>query len=106
MTAEGVPSCLSDTVVLRSALEMDSALPGDNVRPLARPFVAEGRVTRGDRAWLAGSLALSTPEARIAYPVQAPDHELAGTPETDWSIRIRWLALLAVAAVPTRQRPP
>ena len=61
----------------------DSDPAGTAVRPLARPFAAEGQITRGDRAWLAGSLALSTPEARVAYIDQAPEHELAGAPETD-----------------------
>jgi hypothetical protein len=63
----------------------DSDPAGTAVRPLARPFAAEGRVTRGDHAWLPGSLALSTPEARLAYLDQAPEHELAGAPETDLS---------------------
>jgi hypothetical protein len=52
---------------------------------LARPFDEEGRVTRGDRAWLAGSLALSTLKARAAYLRQASEDELAGAPETDLS---------------------
>jgi hypothetical protein len=42
------------------AYPYDSDPAGTAVRPLARPFDSEGRVTRGDRAWLAGSLALST----------------------------------------------
>ncbi len=71
------------------AYPYDSDPAGTAAWPLARPFAAEGRVTRGDRAWLAGSLALSTPEARIAYLDQAPEHELAGAPETDLSIRVR-----------------
>lgn len=65
----------------------DSDPAGTAIRPLARPFAAETRPTRGDRAWLAGSLALSTPSARAAYLRHAPEHELAGAPETDLSIR-------------------
>jgi|SRR5271157_1839200 len=34
-------------------------------------------------AELAGSVALSTPEARAAYLRNAPEHELAGAPATD-----------------------
>jgi hypothetical protein len=71
------------------AYPYDSDPAGTAVRPLARPFDAKGRIGRGDRAWLAGSLALSTPEARAAYLGQDPEHELAGAPETDQSIRIR-----------------
>ena len=33
--------------------------------------------------WLAGSLALSTPDARASYLRQAPEHESIGVPETD-----------------------
>lgn len=65
------------------AYPYDSDPAGTAARPLARPFDGEGRVVRGDRAWLAGSLALSTAEARAAYLRQAPEHELAGAPETD-----------------------
>ena len=65
------------------AYPYDSDPAGTAIRPLARPFGAEGRVTRGDRAWLAGSLALSTAQGRAAYLRQAPEHELAGAPETD-----------------------
>jgi len=65
------------------AYPYDSDPAGTAARPLARPFDTKEPVGRGDRAWLAGSLALSTPEARIAYLDQAPEHELAGAPETD-----------------------
>jgi hypothetical protein len=50
--------------------------------------VAAGRTAGGDRAWLAGSLALSTPRARAAYLNHAPERELAGSPETRLRIRI------------------
>jgi len=65
------------------AYPYDSDPAGTAVRPLARPFSAERKVTRGDRAWMAGSLALSPAEARAAYLGQAPERELAGAPETD-----------------------
>jgi len=65
------------------AYPYDSDQAGPAIRPLARPFAAHARVTRGDRAWLAGSLALSTPETRAAYLRDAPEHELAGAPATD-----------------------
>jgi hypothetical protein len=70
------------------AYPYDSDPAGTAIRPLARPFAAHGRVTRGDRAWLAGSLALSTPEARAAYLRDAPEQELAGAPATDLYERI------------------
>ena len=70
------------------AYPYDSDPAGTAVRPLARPFPAETRPTRGDRAWLAGSLALSTPEARTAYVRHAPEHELAGAPATDLCIQV------------------
>jgi hypothetical protein len=73
------------------AYPYDSDPAGTAVRPLARPFVAEIQPTRGDRAWLAGSLTLSTPEARTAYLRHAPEHELVGAPETDlWIRTIYW----------------
>ncbi len=61
----------------------DSDPAGTAIRPFARPFAEHGRVTRGDRAWLAGSLALSTTEARAAYLRDAPEYELIGAPATD-----------------------
>jgi hypothetical protein len=74
------------------AYPYDSDPAGTAIRPLARPFAAEARPTRGDRAWLAGSLALSTPDARAAYLRHAPARELAGAPETDlWIRTIYWL---------------
>jgi hypothetical protein len=60
----------------------DSDPAGTAIRPLARPFTATDQV-RGDRAWLAGSLALSGPRARDRYLSSAPEHELTGAPETD-----------------------
>jgi len=65
------------------AYPYDSDPAGTAVRPLARPFTGQDWAARGDRAWLAGSLALSAPEARAAYLRHAPEHELAGAPETD-----------------------
>jgi hypothetical protein len=65
------------------AYPYDSDPAGTAVRPLARPFTDQDHATRGDRAWLAGSLALSTPAARDAYLKQAPEHELLGAPEED-----------------------
>lgn len=62
----------------------DSDPAGTAIRPLARPFTATDYV-RGDRAWLAGSLALSSPRARDRYLSGAPEYELAGAPETDLS---------------------
>jgi hypothetical protein len=40
------------------------------------------------RAWLAGSLALSTPQTRTGYVSHAPERALTGAPETDLRIRI------------------
>lgn len=60
----------------------DSDPAGTAVRPLARPFTAADHA-RGDRAWLAGSLMLSTPAARDQYISAASQDELAGAPETD-----------------------
>jgi hypothetical protein len=77
------------------AYPYDSDPAGTAVRPLARPFPAEERPTRGDRAWLAGSLALSTPDARAAYLRHAPEDELAGAPETDLCLIIDVLIRLA-----------
>jgi hypothetical protein len=63
----------------------DSDPVGTAIRPLARPFSVDDHV-RGDRAWLAGSLALSSHDARELYLSNAPEHELAGAPETDLPI--------------------
>jgi hypothetical protein len=60
----------------------DSDPAGTAVRPLARPFTAADHA-RGDRAWLAGSLALSSAAHREKYLLSAPEKELAGAPETD-----------------------
>jgi hypothetical protein len=60
----------------------DSDPSGTAARPLARPFTASDHA-RGDRAWLAGSLAMSTPDDRNRYLWHAPQHELAGAPEAD-----------------------
>jgi hypothetical protein len=62
----------------------DSDPAGTAIRALARPFTVTDHV-RGDRAWLAGSLALSTPSDRDKYLGSAPEHELAGAPATDLS---------------------
>ena len=87
------------------AYPYDSDPAGTAVRPLARPFDGEGRVVRGDRAWLAGSLALSTAEGRAAYLRQAPEHELAGAPETDLPIWTRRLASAVLAIRGSRYWP-
>lgn len=60
----------------------DSDPVGAAIRPLARPFT-EADYERGDRAWLAGALALSSPTARDRYLSSAPEGELAGAPATD-----------------------
>jgi hypothetical protein len=60
----------------------DSDPAGTAVRPLARAFTATDHV-RGDRAWIAGSLALSRPSDREAYLRGAPEDELVGAPATD-----------------------
>ena len=60
----------------------DSDPAGTAARPLARPFT-DADQARGDRAWLAGSLALSAPGARDGYLRNAPKAELSGAPETD-----------------------
>ena len=66
----------------------DSDPAGTAIRPLAWPFTEQDCAARGDRAWLAGSLTLSTPEVRAVYVSRTPEHELAGAPETDLRIRI------------------
>jgi hypothetical protein len=59
----------------------DSDPAGTATRPHACPFTAQDHV-RGDRGWLAGSLALGTPDAQAAYLRQAPEHERTGARET------------------------
>jgi hypothetical protein len=49
------------------AYPYDSDPAGTATRPLARPFTNQDCAARGDRAWLAGSLALSIPEVRSSY---------------------------------------
>lgn len=65
----------------------DSDPAGTAVRSLARPFTAEdtenGSTTRGDRAWLAGSLALSAPAARQECLARLPESDRAGAPAAD-----------------------
>jgi hypothetical protein len=62
----------------------DSDPAGTAVRPLGRPFtVTGGQAAREDRAWLAGSLVMSKPDARAAYLDRAPQAELTGAPATD-----------------------
>jgi hypothetical protein len=56
---------------------------GSAVRSLGRPFTTSDQATREDRAWLAGSLAMSEPAARHAYLAHAPAIELTGAPATD-----------------------
>jgi hypothetical protein len=65
------------------AYPYDSDPAGTAIRPLARPFTTQDHTARGDRAWIAGSLALSTPEAQTAYLRDAPERERTGAPETD-----------------------
>jgi len=62
----------------------DSDPAGTAARALGRPFtLRDGQAAREDRAWLAGSLAMSKPEARAAYLDSAPQAELTGAPATD-----------------------
>jgi hypothetical protein len=62
----------------------DSDPAGTGARPLGRPFIlSEGRAVREDRAWLAGSLAMSEAQVRAAYLNSAPQAELSGAPATD-----------------------
>jgi hypothetical protein len=64
----------------------DSDPAGTAARPLARPFTEQDCGARGDRAWLAGSLALSTPQAwgGIAEPCSgARTHGRSGDGLTD-----------------------
>ena len=62
----------------------DSDPAGTAIRPLARLLAIDnGQCLRGDRAWTAGSLALSTPAARAMFLHQAPPADLAGNPATD-----------------------
>jgi hypothetical protein len=78
------------------AYPYDSDPAGTAIRALARPFTEQDCAARGDRAWLAGSLTLSTPRARAAYLNRAPERELAGAPETDLPIRNNWVAPAAL----------
>jgi hypothetical protein len=62
----------------------DSDPAGTATRPLARPLTIEhGQCDRGDRAWTAGALALSTEPARTMFLHQTPPAELLGTPAPD-----------------------
>ncbi len=62
----------------------DSDPAGTAARPLGRLFEAgDDQPAREDRAWLAGSLAMSEPSVRAAYLGRAPRSELAGAPATD-----------------------
>ncbi|WP_249643769.1 hypothetical protein [Nocardia sputi] len=60
----------------------DSDPTGTAARPLARPLDPDNPI-RGDRAWLCGTLALSTPEVHSQYLKSARDDNLHGAPETD-----------------------
>ncbi|WP_216916733.1 hypothetical protein [Nocardia noduli] len=60
----------------------DSDPAGTAVRPLATPL--EGpQPRRGDRAWIAGTLAISNPDLRQQYLTHASATEVNGTPATD-----------------------
>ncbi len=62
----------------------DSDPAGTAVRPLARALTIEaGQCHRGDRAWIAGSLVLSTEPARATFLRHAPRAELLGSPAAD-----------------------
>jgi len=62
----------------------DSDPAATAVRPLARPVAIDGgHVSRGDRAWLAGSLVLSAPATRAAYLRQLPRFDRTGAPAVD-----------------------
>lgn len=73
------------------AYPYDSDPAGTAVRRLARPFpegdelstVDEVAGARGDRAWIAGSLATSTPAARLLYSAHVPHQDNVGAPATD-----------------------
>jgi hypothetical protein len=71
-----------DEALAWGAYPYDSDPVGTAIRPLARPFT-DTDTERGDRAWLAGALALSTLSARDGYLSNAPKDELAGAPATD-----------------------
>ncbi|WP_249645246.1 hypothetical protein [Nocardia sputi] len=60
----------------------DSDPAATATRPLARPLDEHAPV-RGDRAWIAGALALSSPTARGRYLAEASAGELLGTPAAD-----------------------
>lgn len=72
------------------AYPYDSDPAGTAVRQLARPFTArhaaiatDGHLPRGDRAWLAGSVALSSPDLRKQYTAQLTESDRTGAPATD-----------------------
>ncbi len=71
-----------DEATVWGAYPYDSDPAGTAIRPLARA-IAEPRIARGDRAWLAGSLQLSTAAARHAYLATDPNSDLSGAPATD-----------------------
>lgn len=60
----------------------DSDPAGTAVRPLARALDPDNP-TRGDRAWLPGSLTLSDPGTRDRYLTSAETNDLRGAPATD-----------------------
>jgi hypothetical protein len=65
----------------------DSDPSGTAARGLARAFrpdpVGRSGWSRGDRAWLAGSLALTPPTARAEFTAFAPGPDWVGAPATD-----------------------
>jgi hypothetical protein len=86
----------SDEALAWGGYPYDSDPAGTAIRPLSRPFTATD-YARGDRAWLAGSLALSGPRARDRYLSSAPEYELTGAPETDLSSSYLQMRMLDVA---------
>lgn len=62
----------------------DSHPAGTALRPLAHALTIEaGQCHRGDRAWIAGSLALSTEPARTTFLRHARRADLLGSPAID-----------------------
>ncbi|CAM3954345.1 hypothetical protein NONI108955_01330 [Nocardia ninae] len=71
-----------DEATVWGAYPYDSDPAGTATRHLARPL-SERHPQRGDRAWLAGALVLSTPAVRDAYLATHPEADAIGEPATD-----------------------